>query len=77
MSKKSFWKFVAIMLIIAAAVAGCIIYLSKYKDFTKSLDEDFNDFEDEEADTEESDVDQSSSTKREYVSIPFEPSSAE
>lgn len=70
MSKKSFWKFIAITLIIAAAVAGCIIYFSKYKDFTKSLDEDFNDFEDENEDAE--DADAPSAIKREYVSIPLD-----
>lgn len=77
MSKKSFWKFIAIVLIIAAAVTGCIIYFSKYKDFTKSLDEDFDDFEDEDTATEETEDDKSSSVKREYVSIPFEPTPAE
>ena len=81
MSKKGFWKFVAVALVIAAAVAGCIYYLSRYKDFAKSLDEDFDDFEDTGADREpaedkdtqdECEAAGDSSVKREYVSIPFE-----
>lgn len=77
MSKKSFWKFLAAAVIIGAAVAGCIIYFSKYRDFRKSLDEDFNDFEDDaddsdsETDTEEKE-ENAAPVKREYVSIPLD-----
>lgn len=79
MSKKGFWKFIALALVIAAAVAGCIFYLSRYKDFTKSLDEDLDDFE-EEDDTSTAEDEEASQTsspvRREYVSIPFEQSPA-
>lgn len=69
MSKKNFWKFLAVVVILAVAAAGCIIYFSKYKNFRKSLDEDFNDFE---ADTAGSDTPSEPAIKREYVSIPLD-----
>lgn len=75
MSKKSFWKFLAAAVIIGTAVAGCILYFSKYRDFRKSLDEDFNDFEDD-ADDSDSKTDTKENpdppVKREYVSIPLD-----
>lgn len=81
MSKKNIWKFIAVLLIIGAAVTGCILYLSRYRDFTRSLDEDFDDFEDEEAEeadtTEAEDTDTASVSRRAYVSIPLEQSPAE
>lgn len=76
MSKKQFGKFLATTALISAAVAGCVIYFTKYKDFQKSLDEDFNDFEEEpEASFEDEDVPskhKDETMKREYVSIPLE-----
>ena len=60
-----------------AAVAGCVAYFNKYRDFQKSLDEDFNDFEEEtEASntetTNEEKEEPVSPVKREYVSIPLD-----
>lgn len=57
MAKKHFGTFLAVTVVAGAAVAGCIAYFSKYRDFQKSLDEDFDDFEE---DTEESGTEASS-----------------
>jgi len=81
MSKKHFGKFLAAVVIVGAAAAGCIAYFTKYRDFQKSLDEDFNDFEDEVENPDEKKdgarktdkTEESPSTvKREYVSIPLD-----
>lgn len=84
MAKKHFGKFLAATVVVGAAVAGCVAYFNKYRDFQKSLDEDFNDFEE---DAEESGTEASDTTnevneepkkaavppiKREYVSIPLD-----
>lgn len=47
MAKKGLGKLVALTAIAGAAVAG-ISYFKKYQSFSKELDEDFHDFEDEE-----------------------------
>ena len=71
MSKNHFGKFLAAAVITGAAVAGCVAYFTKYRDFQKSLDEDFNDFEDDSAEsvknnqTEEKTDNTSSPIKRE------------
>lgn len=92
MSKKHFGKFLAAVVIAGAAAAGCIAYFTKYRDFQKSLDEDFNDFEDEVENPDkpvepigEEDgarktkkTEEGQSVKREYVSIPLDtPETAE
>lgn len=76
MAKNHFGKFLAAAVITGAAVAGCVAYFTKYRDFQKSLDEDFNDFEDNsdesENQTEEKAEPSPSPIKREYVSIPLD-----
>lgn len=76
MAKKHFGKFLAAAVITGAAV-GCVAYFTKYRDFQKSLDEDFNDFEEdgEESGTKAGTAEQEkavSPVKREYVSIPLD-----
>ncbi len=73
MSKKHFGKFLTATVIAGAAIAGCVAYFTKYKDFRKSLDEDFNDFEDEASENDKTEKpEQPVSIKREYVSIPLD-----
>lgn len=76
MSKKQFGKFLATTALISATVVGCVVYLTKYKDFQKSLDDDFNDFEEDPEPSfpnqEETASHKDETVKREYVSIPLE-----
>lgn len=81
MSKKRFGKILAAVVLAGAAVAGCAAYFTKYRDFQKSLDEDFNDFEDDANDSSEENKEKeeteqkkehSAAIKREYVSIPLD-----
>ncbi len=72
MSKKHFGKFLTVTVIAGAAVAGCIAYFTKYRDFRKSLDEDFNDFEDEASENDKTEKPEPVPIKREYVSIPLD-----
>lgn len=62
MAKKGFGKFVVVAAVAGAAAAG-ISYLKKYQSFNKELDEDFHDFEDEEAPVPDSTM------NRNYVSL--------
>lgn len=75
MSKNKFGKVIACLLIIGAVAACVIVYLTKYRDFQKSLDEDFNDFEedtDSHKEEDEEEIISRASSKREYVSIPLD-----
>lgn len=75
MSKKSFGKILVCFAVIGACIAVGVAYFTKYRDFQKSLDDDFDDFEDDfSSQPEESSKEENESpVKREYVSIPLEP----
>lgn len=62
MAKKVFGKLVLLTAAAGAAAAG-ISYLKKYQSFNKELDEDFHDFEDEDAPIADSTM------NRNYVSL--------
>ncbi len=77
MSRKNIGKIITCIVIISLAVAGCMLYFYKFRNSKKSLDEDFDDFEDDFELVEFDDSSESNEdpfAERSYVSIPFEPS---
>lgn len=65
-NKSGLGKFIAFATI-AGAVAAGISYITKYKSFNKELEEDFHDFEDNDASADDEPVD--STMSRTYVSL--------
>ncbi len=83
MTKNKIRKLIACCVILGIAIAGGILYFTKHRNSQKSLEKDFHDFEDEFDETEDITKQKEEKTqnqkkktlKREYVSIPYEPSS--
>ncbi len=81
MTKNKLVKIIACCVILGIAIAGGILYFTKRRNSQKSLEKDFHDFEDEFDETEDITKQKEEKTqkkkilKREYVSIPYEPSS--
>ena len=80
MTKNKLKKLIVCCVILGIAIAGGILYFNKHRNSKKSLEKDFHDFKDafDEAKEQKEEKPQSQkkkTLKREYVSIPYEPSS--
>lgn len=69
MKKNTFAKILAGVIILAAVIAGAFVIYRKF--FCKEFEEELEDFSDDEADEAHDEE-----IKREYVSIPFEETTA-
>lgn len=80
MPKNKLKKLIVCCVTLGIAIAGGILYFTKHRNSKKSLEKDFHDFKDafDEAKEQKEEKPQSQkkkTLKREYVSIPYEPSS--